>query len=519
MTQRSYTLLVLLAILFPNLLQAQHMPGIAMGNYAGTQALYHNPAFVADSRYSVHVNLVGVQMFVANNHIKYNADYSFLNLMTNSVPDRYRNERGGIILPLADMVQKLNGNTKFMNLGVEARLPSVMFSLKDGRYGIGLTSRVRTIANLSGVTEPLAQALRSRAKDPTIMRTTFENQRADLHVNLLGDLGLTLGGVVLDEDTEMLKVGATLRRVIGLYNAYIQIDDGSFSIEPDHAYMNQKEFIRVPDINTRYGYTAAGSLQNFNFTPAWLLGNAPAGGGWGLDLGAVYEYRPNAYRYAYTERGVRKLDLSKNKYLYRIAVSLTDIGRIRYNNPNYVRSYEAVTTDKTFRFGDFEDLQSGEEFFGGVNKSLATDTTNSVGSYRTVLPTAFQASVDYQLKPNVYVNALWVQSLRSPGAFGAKAESVLALTPRYETRWYEVSVPVSIMNRYRSFNVGLAGRVGPLWFGTDHLTGLLNIGKPKMFNLYAGLSMGLYRRPPKSPNPCFFGNEEPFWKRLFRRRY
>ncbi|MBU1820669.1 MAG: hypothetical protein KKG00_04040, partial [Bacteroidetes bacterium] len=122
MTHRSYILLTLLATLIPAAVRAQHMPGVAMGNYAGTQALYHNPAFVADSRYSVHVNLVGVQMFVANNHVKYNADYSFLNLMTNTVPDKYRNEKGGIILPLVDMVQKLNGNPKFMNLGVEARL-------------------------------------------------------------------------------------------------------------------------------------------------------------------------------------------------------------------------------------------------------------------------------------------------------------------------------------------------------------------------------------------------------------
>jgi hypothetical protein len=510
-------ILVLLTTFLPLITEAQHMPGVAMGNYAGTQVLYHNPAFVADSRYSVFANLVGAQMYVANNHIKYNADYSFLNLMTNTVPNKYRNEKGGIILPLADMEQKLNGNDKYMNLGVEARLPSLMVSLKDGQWGIALTTRVRAIGNLSGVTEPLAQVLRSRGKDVSIMKTVFEDQSANMHLNALGEVGLTLGGVVMDDDTDFLKAGVTVRRVLGLYNTYALIDNSSFSIEPDPAFQNRKEFVSLPAINAQYGYTAGEAIRNFNFSPAWLLGNAPAGSGWGFDLGAVYEYRPDTHRYAYYKNGGRKLDASKNKYLYRIAISLTDIGRISYKNPNYVKSYEVATTRKTFRYVDFQKLKSNEQFFGGVSRSLGVDTTNTLGSYRTVLPTAFQASVDYQLNPNVYVNALWVQSLRRPSAFGAKAESVLALTPRYEARWYEVSVPVSIMNRYRSFNVGLAGRVGPLWFGTDHLTGLLNIGKPKMFNLYAGLSMGLFRRPPKSSIPCSFGEEGTFWQRLFRK--
>lgn len=508
----------LLLLSLPLHLWAQHMPGVALGNYAGTQALYHNPAFVADSRYCIYVNVVGAQMYVANNHIKYNAGYSFLNLITNNVPNKYRNEKGGIILPLSDMVQKLNGHTKHMNLGLEARLPSIMVSLKEGKWGIGLSSRVRTIGNLTGVTQPLAMTLRSRAKDVSMINTIYEDQSANLHLNILGELAATFGGVILDEDTEFLKAGVTIKRELGLYNSYILIDNGSYSVRPDPAYLNQKEYINVPDISTRYGFTSSGSIQNFRFSPAWLIGNAPAGSGWGFDIGAVYEYRPNAYKYAYTEKGVRKLDASKNKYLYRVSLSITDIGRIRYKNPIYVKSFEVSTTRKTLRYDDFQKLQSGEEFFAGVNKSLAVDTSNSTGNYKTVLPMAFQASIDYQLKPNVYVNALWVQNLRTPDAFGMKGESILAITPRYEARWYDVSLPISIMNRYGSFGIGLAARVGPLWFGTDHLTGLLNIGKPKMFNLYAGLSMGLFRRPPKSPNPCYINTDGSFLRRLFNRR-
>ena len=504
-------------VLVPGL-NAQHMPGVAMGNYAGTQALYHNPAFVADSRYSVHVNFVGAQLYVANNHIKYNVPYSFLSLITGTVPNKYRNERGAIILPRVDLEQKLNGNPKHMNLGLEGRLPSVMVSLLDGKVGVAATSRVRVLGNMSQFTEPLARALRGRGKGEDIQKQLFENQSGNLHLNGVGEVALTLGGVLLDNETDFFKVGITAKRLIGLYNAHVIIEDGSFGIYPDENYQLKKELIEVPTIDATYGYTSDAAFQDLRLSPAWMLGNAPAGSGWGFDVGMVYEYRPNANRYSYTDRGVRKRDGSINKYLYRISVALTDLGGVRFKNPNYVSQFQTSALNRSFRFENFQKLDGTAGFFNAVNKSLDTDTSSPATSFRSVLPTAFQTSLDYQVQPNIYVNTLWVQNRIGAGAFGMKAESVLAVTPRYEHRWYEVSVPVSIMNRYGSFGVGVAGRVGPLWFGTDHLLGLLNVGKPKTFNLYAGLSTGLFRRPPRSPNACFLPDGETFWDRLFRRR-
>lgn len=516
---RRYSLLFLsLAALSFSKPRAQHMPGVAMGNYAGTQALYHNPAFVADSRYSVHVNFVGAQLYVANNHIKYNVPYSFLSLMTNSVPDKYRNERGAIVLPRLDLEQKLNGRPKHMNLGIEGRLPSVMVSLFDGRFGVAATSRVRVIGNMTQVTEPLARALRGRGKGEDIQKQLFENQTGQLHLNGVGEVALTLGGVLLDNETDFFKVGVTAKRLIGLYNAHIIVNDGTFGVYPDENYQNKKELIDLPTIDTRYGYTTDGAFQDFNFTPNWLLGNAPAGSGWGFDAGIVYEYRPNVSRHSYTDRGVRKRDGSVNKYLYRVSLALTDIGSVRFKNPAYVKQFDKTAANRTFRFENFQKLAGTEGFFDAVSKSLDTDTSSPTTSFRSVLPTSLQASLDYQVQPNVYVNTLYVQNLVGAGAFGMKGESVLAVTPRYEHRWYEVSVPVSVMNRYGSFGVGLAGRVGPLWFGTDHLLGLLNVGKPKTFNLYAGLSAGLFRRPPRSPNACFLPDGASFWQRLFQKR-
>lgn len=495
---------------------SQHMPGVSMGNFAGTNALYHNPAFVADSRYSLYVNLVGTQFYTANNHVKYEAPYSFLSLITNTVSDEYRNERGVLQFPRSYLGEKLNGNKKYLNAGGDTRLPSVMFNMFKGKIGVGISTRVRYILNTTGVTEPLARLISKTTQLEELQGPVFENQSGQLHLNGLGEIAFTVGGTVFDNETDFLKVGVTVKRLIGLYNAHAIIEASSYDIRPDETWENKRQYINVNEVNVRYAMTRDEGFQNVKPSPAWLFGGAPPGSGWGFDLGAVYEYRPDINKYTYTEKGIRKRDPSKTKYLYRIAASLTDIGKVHFKNPAYVLQQEIHTTNKELRYDAFQKLKGSEGIFNAINTSLDGGQPMAP-NFKSVLPMAFQASIDYNVKPNVYVSGLWVQNLISQSAFGMKAESYIAVTPRYEHKWYEISVPLSLMNRYRSPAIGLVGRAGPLWIGTDHLTGLLNIGNPKAFNLYFGISGGLFRRPPESQNQCW-PPEDSWLRRIFTKR-
>ncbi len=495
---------------------SQFMQGIAMGNYSGTQALYHNPAFVADSRYSVYVNFVGAGLYTANSGVRYNAPYSFLSLITNSVGDKYRNEKGAVLFPRAYLKERLNGRDKWINAGVDMRLPSIMFGLFKNRIGVGLAARARVYINGSNITEPLARLLSKTTREIDLQNEHFENQSGRLNVNGLGELAMTVGGAVIDNETDYLKVGVTIKRIIGLYNANVEIKNSSYSIQPDPAWQNRRQLIVADQVNIKYGITRDEAFQNFKPSLSWLLGNAPAGSGWGFDLGAVYEYRPDIHKYSYTEKGERKKDNSKNKYLYRISASITDIGRVRWRNPTYLLQQEVSTSNKILRYDDFQKLKGSEGAFDAVNSAFGVSGSQAA-HFSTILPMAFQVSGDYNVKPNVYVNALWVQNLIPQSAFGMKSESMLSVTPRYEHKWYEVSVPISIMNRYSSPTIGLAGRAGPVWIGTDHVLGLLNVGNPKAFNLYFGVSAGLFRRPPESANKCWPA-EDSWIRRIFHKR-
>ncbi|CAG5005193.1 hypothetical protein DYBT9275_03534 [Dyadobacter sp. CECT 9275] len=514
---RSFYILLILYVSVPLISQSQHLPGVAMGNYAGTNALYHNPAFVADNRYGVSINLVGTQFYTANNHVKWDAPFSFLSLITNTVSDEYRTDRGALIFPRRYLDEKLNGKSnKYLNAGGDTRLPSFMFNLFKGRVGVGFSTRARYILNTTGLTEPLARLISKTTKLEELQGRVFSGQAGQLHLNGLGEFALTLGGVVMDNETDFVKVGFTIKRLLGLYNVHAIIENSAFTVLPDASWSYRRELIGVDEINVRYAITRDEGYSNIKPTIPWLFGNAPPGSGWGFDLGAVYEYRPDINKFGYTAKGIRQYDATKNKYLYRISASLTDIGRVHFKNPAYILQQETHTANKEFRYDDFHNLKGSEAFYTAINESLEGGEPLAP-NFRSVLPMAFQASIDYHLKPDIYVNTLWVQNLIPQSAFGMKAESIIAVTPRYEHKWYEVSVPLVLMNRYRSPAIGLAGRIGPLWLGTDHLTGLLNIGKPKAFNLYFGISGGLFRKPPEEQNQCW-PPRKSFFKRVFSKR-
>ncbi len=494
---------------------AQYLQGVAMGNYAGTNSLYHNPAFVADSRYSVFANLAGFNYYVGNNHVKWDAPYSFASFMTNSVPSEHRNEKGKIVFPRRYLEQRLNGNQKYLNTGLDLRLPSLMISLKNGKYGLGFNTRARALMNLSQTSEPLARLIRGSTQDTTLHGERFHNQQGKMALNAFAEYSVTFGGVIMDSETDFLKVGVTAKRLIGISQNRINIERADYRLIPDPEWGNQRYMVSVSSMDGSSYYTTDDGVSSASLSPNWwLTGKSAPGSGWGLDIGAVYEYRPNirSFHNFGTAASPRR-DPSQNKYLYRVAVSLTDIGFLNFHNTFYNYTQTGQNVRGNLNYNSFNPWNGIDNFYRALENTLAMPSATPA-RFRTMLPMAFQASIDYNYSGSIYVNTLFVSPLTLSKSGNMWAESLLSVTPRYEHRWYEISMPISLMNHYRSFGVGLAGRAGPLWFGTDHLSGLLNIGKPKTLTFYAGLSMGLYRKPISDEIPCWPARQG-FFKRMF----
>ncbi|WP_266364003.1 DUF5723 family protein [Tellurirhabdus rosea] len=503
MNLKNFLLALTLSSLLTVSASGQYLAGHVNSNYAGTNSLYHNPAFAADSRYRVHVNLATADAFINNNFLRWNAPFSFISLISGNVPRPYRNEKGLVRWEKSYMQETQHHRPKHVASAMDLRGPSLLINLNP-RWGLGLTTRVRTGVGMRRVSENLARQLYNSKPDEVATDELFyENQRGYAALNSAFEMGGTVGYVLADNEEDFWKVGLTLKRLVGLYNAHIHLDRATYELignPGDKAY----EALAIHNANGELGYTSFDGLANFRFTPGWLLGRAAAGGGWGADLGVVYEHRPDVRRYRYRDgkHGMQK-DASQNKYQYRISASLTDLGGIRYRNANYVTNYPVNVENKLLTkefLGEVKDL---DDVTNGFVSALGISDAEKQSRMNASLPTALQLSVDYKVRPHVYVNALWVQSLTGARSRGMRTPSMVGVVPRWETRWAEVSLPVLWQADYSNLSVGAAVRLGTIFVGSDNLAGILNVGKPRGASVYAGAGIPLFRPAPTNPNACY----------------
>ena len=107
-------------------------------------------------------------------------------------------------------------------------------------------------------------------------------------------------------------------------------------------------------------------------------------------------------------------------------------------------------------------------FYGNPNASLK-DTTLYMS-----LPTTLSIQYDYHFEGNFYLGAYLLQPL----CFRLKSvrpPPLLALIPRYETRIFGASLPVTVYN-YEKIRVGVALRLYSITVGTEKLGTFLGIG-------------------------------------------
>lgn len=184
---------------------AQHWLGLSSSNYAGTNALFLNPAHAADSRHKLYINLVGNDFFVINNYLRYDAPYSFLSLVTNTVSQKYRSERGLIVWRDDYYNERLNGQLKHFHTGGDLRGPSALYSFKNNRFSIGLTSRGRYLLSMTNVSEPTARVIRYGTDLKELQNVRYTGQTAQLSTNGYLELGATFGAVVMDYDEHFFE--------------------------------------------------------------------------------------------------------------------------------------------------------------------------------------------------------------------------------------------------------------------------------------------------------------------------
>ncbi len=448
--------LIAFCLFFTVATEAQERLGLQLGNHAGVNSLMLNPAGNLYNPLKWDVNIAAAGLFFDNN-------YSFIR--NTSVLNIYK-ARHDASFELFDQVEgSLPPNTyvvDFYNLNRSryawanafVKGPSIAVKLND-KHSFGFFIGARAVAG----TQDLPNNFSYHKYQQLPLSSPFQVHPFTGAVLSWMETGLNYA-IKLPSETGDIGFGVNLK--------YLRAYEGGYVHEMEEFQVTKRTGTSVMMRESRgfYAFTTS-NLKSTGIKPV------RNGYGMGLDLGMV------------------KIIGEGEDYKMRIGVSLIDLGFLRYNKnaqAHKVRVDSTVTLvasdySKFQGIEEFQDLVSfySEQTMGDPNATFASD------QFTLALPGAFGLQLDYALKENLFINATLVQRLRPLGN-SSERTNIFAVTPRYESRWLEASVPVVLLN-YDQVNIGLALRLGFLTIGSDNLPSLFGQRNFSGTDFYAALKI------------------------------
>lgn len=481
-------------------------------NYMGINQAGLQPAAIVDSRLKIDINLFGLNSDIYNDMLRFKTS-GITNPFALFTEDNWFDNNV--------YIDELDGSDKNAIINQTILGPSVMITI-NSKNAIGLTTKFRHMANVDDVSEALAVSIYDDFKNPDYWNTWYHDEDIRAVNNIFADYGLTYAREIMNTGAHYLKTGITLKLVQGLGGAAMQADDfyyyfsapGNNPTEADSMSWNTPyAFMGVSD-NFNWG-TAPNSAYpsdvNYQFT---------AKPSFGLDLGLVYEWRPDYEKYRYDMNGETNIDRAdKNKYRLRVGASILDIGRLKYEKAYSSTDFTSAFTpdyldrfnlgDNTYPVNTFwmniEDVALGfppyVNLADTINNRIETDKGMTAGENNETefiikLPTAFSFQADVNVIAGLYVNLTTFTALHQSFTETGNAHylSNYSITPRYEHQWFSVMLPIQY-NQFQDFNMGLGVRAAFIYAGVNNLfTGLFN--DPYGTNIYFGIKLPIWQDGP-----------------------
>lgn len=445
-------------------MNAQSYRGFLTDNYSGVNSVTKNPANIADSRFKFDINLAGVSAFLGNDYYKAN--------IFDAIGEDFDFDADGIETPTTS-------NNFYTNADILG--PSFMFNI-DKESSLAIFTRARFIANGNDINgESIDNLEQGFDADED-----FNIEEGDLYAsaNAWAEIGVSYARVIMNKEQHFLKGGVSLKYLIGYGNAYGFGNNVSVDFDADGT--------SLPGGNTTGSLTSIGTInygksqnisENFDDYEFEKVGN-----GFAADIGAVYEWRPNYEDYNTTNsKGESYTYKDVNKYKLKVGFSITDLGALNYDNS----SETAYDITATVNEDDFDSIDGFEDRLNNLYTVL-----NTTGSSKAILPTALHFNADWSFNKNLYLNLNTDLSLTSKKKANTSSyANVVALTPRFESKWFSFYVPLSVVQSV-GFQAGAGMRLGPLYLGSGSLLSALS-SETESADFYIGLKVPVYQSRPK----------------------
>lgn len=471
--------------------KAQYWLGTNLSNQSATHAAYVNPAILGGVKNKIYINAAGFSFNIMNDYISWGAPFNVRDYFSGNVDQQYMDSTGNVPFRNEWLAQKLDGTNKNFYFETELRGPAIMYRLSK-KSAITFGVRSRTGFNITNVSENLAK-LAVNGVDSNInsnskitVGSNLDNLRLRASALSYQEYALGFGKQFLEIRSLKIKFGATAKFLMGNAYLYSQGNNIDFTVNGDDS-------IRINQADFQYGYSDLNKFQNFS--PNSLLPSLGGDYGFAWDAGAVVEYNPAAGE---------NLRNKSTSYLFKMGLSLLDMGRIKFKNNvvnNRVQLRSPFTfvpdsaTEKAFEDGPFSD--DAKDYADSLVQANFDVTKSSEAIYG--LPSVLSVQLDYNVLKNFYVGAIWYQDIRGTDLkkLTLHRPSQITLIPRFESNWLEASLPINLGGDYKVLQVGGYVRIGPVYAGSDNLKALITQENFYGVNAYFGLAQGIGKNKKK----------------------
>jgi len=512
-------LLLVILIASVSTVFSQEFLGLRQSNYSGIMGSDLNPASIADSRFKIDVLVVGGYFGVYNNHMAFNTrkmPHWWTKSLKGETPqaDAWLNESELDKLVSVDSTEafkarglgqlfEINNNNKNRSVFLNSEIDVLNFMVTlDRKRAIGFQIRNRTFFNLDNASPELIRFATNEFDFPNLFDIEVDDEDFNLTINSWIEYNLSYAQVISDQNEHFLKAGGKLKFLQGVAAAYLNSSDLNFNIQDDTT-------ANSISANFDYGYSEnlGGFIENRAPGDEFSAGNIndfASKLGLGLDLGIVYEWRPNWKNYKYDMDG--KTDLwmrDKNKYKLKVGLALNDIGGMRYQKGGGSKNFNLnASVFDLQRFDGTKGLRSLDSTLVELEDSgiVTFDNTDDDEFYMN-LPTHLNLDVDYNIYKNFYANFYTRINMK----FGNDKNTVhyptsYAITPRFDHKRWGVSLPLSYNNIY-GFRTGLALRMfNYVSIGTGDLKPIIAPGKDmdvRGLDIFFALRVPILYKAPK----------------------
>lgn len=459
-------ILVLATIFLTNAFSwAQEQLGMRTSNYAGANGLTLNPASSLTNPFSWDVNLLEFGQFFDNNYL-FVENFRLLDAPNLPALGALRPDlkKGDLPTPTDRFVidfYRSNGSSFRGDVLTSAMGPALMLRLGDYTT-VGFFTRARAAFNARDVPSVLGYyEYNEQPFDAPFEATPFK-----LDAMVWSEIGLNYARIS-DTDYGQLSIGGTLKLLQGYEVGYARLEQPMTFMQ-----VRGNRLVGEPG---RASYAFASSLIDLEEGSDWQL--QQNGVGAGLDLGL-----------AFTILG------EDEDYRWKFGFSLLDLGVIRYNKS--AEQHLIVVGDSTslnFNQFDFENEVNLDSIIKEFSRQTLKDPNASLQgrAFGMWLPTALSAQAEVRLASSLFVNATIVQGIPL-NANAIRRNSVAALTPRFERRWLEAALPITLLD-WKRLRSGLAVRLGFLWLGTEDLGSVFSKGNFDSTDFYMAFKINPFQ--------------------------